>query len=589
MKKRSILLFVVTTGMLTACSCFGINTVKLSDTTRTVFTLTDLSMPGLGEDGAANRNLIPHKEVHFKVHPSYENVLYCDFVTYAELVANTFLIEGTRYECDGTNFTISNSDGQTFFAAEVNYRNKMIAYAGNITSARLDQMEQVASLGNLLTDAKVTQNTIKQGEVLYTSVYFKDYDFPIYYQNNKLIAPLAFFDSALGSALSLYHIDGFADLVQYSDQSAIEVPITTDNKSVAQTIQAYYQQNGMPEDLRLLERESLYLIMDNFYGLAAHKHIKSMTNYYDNLAISDALLSKDEATRNYSIFEAFAVLNDDHSGITKIAPHWGDKAEYSHRGPLSVDRRLLSQSLVAERNATWGTTPTDYGVDEQVRYSTSGETAYFYFDSFIFDRNLYKQENRDNLWHTDSYFYFLHQFEAIKAHGGVKNVIIDDSCNGGGTIGIAVKLLALISKDNHGSNFTYNLKTGTVSELAIQVDSNQDGQYDQDDVYGDDFNIYILTSPNSFSCGNILPVSAQFNGLAKIIGKKSGGGECVVGSNQLPSGRSIVHSSIERIVLVKDGKVYYGVENGATPDIELEYHQFYNLDHVETVIKEANQ
>ena len=98
------------------------------------------------------------------------------------------------------------------------------------------------------------------------------------------------------------------------------------------------------------------------------------------------------------------------------------------------------------------------------------------------------------------------------------------------------------------------------------------------------FILSVLTSPVSFSCGNLLPVFAKYKGDAKIIGQTSGGGECAVASSYLPSGRSIQYSS-NTILCNYDGKeMVRGVELGATPDIELPYYQFYDVDVLESAI-----
>ena len=588
MKRKALLLVGIGTCMLTLSSCFQQIFNYFTETTRTVFNLTDIAIEGIGTDAATNRKIIPHKEFKFKVHQRYENVLYCGFTTYAELVANTFKAKGVTYECNGSTFTVKNIDGQLIYAAGVDTSSKQLFYGGDLSSALVDEEQAESKYGSLLVDADIKQKTIQEPTTQFTFSSYANFKFPTYYQNKEFIAPLALFDAAFGGSSSLYHFDGFSDMLQYNSFMALTIPMGEDGGAITKPINEFYQEKGMPEDLCLLDKECLYFIMDNYYGLAAHKNIQSMSTYFDNHNIGKGLLSDDPDTRCYTIFEAFALLNDDHSGIRNINPYWGDKQTYSHRGPLSVDRRILNQSLLAQRDAALGTTRTDYGIDEQVHYSTSGDTAYFYFDSFIFDAMPYDEDNRDELWHSDSYFYFLHQFEEIKAHGGVKNVIIDDSCNGGGTVGIADKLLALISKDNYGSSITYDVKTSGITELIIRVDSNQDGKYDQDDVYGDDFNIYILTSPNSFSCGNLFPIRAQNQGTATIIGKKSGGGECVVGAAQLPSGRGISYSSTSRLVIMDNDKPQFVVEDGVTPDIDLEYYQFYNIDGLEDVINRAN-
>ena len=62
------------------------------------------------------------------------------------------------------------------------------------------------------------------------------------------------------------------------------------------------------------------------------------------------------------------------------------------------------------------------------------------------------------------------------------------------------------------------------------MDTNLDGRFDDEDGYGGQYNFYILTTGASYSCGNALPYFAQQRNLAKIIGEKPGGGDCVVGT-----------------------------------------------------------
>ena len=589
MKRITPILGMTIALLLSGCSCsLDFDLVGFKEVKRDVFNTTTsaLNNPAVSMDAAKNREVLGKKEVTFKMHPDYQNVPYCDFSTYASLVANTFTVEGVTYECDGKTFVIRNKAGQNMYVARVDYDDKMVYFAGSVTYATTTEEEVASMYGALLADADIEQKVIVEGVDNYTRASFASYDLPTYFIHGEFVAPLAFFDSAFGSSLSVYHFNDFKEILQYNSILSFVLPISPEGKSATQEVQAYYDENGMPYDLRRLEKASLYFVMDNYYGLQTHKHISSMSGYLNTHGIGKDLLSDDEETRCYAMQEAFAILNDDHSGVSTMAPHWGDKAEYQHRGQLSQDRQMLKKSLVAQRSAALGTTSTAYGIDEEVHYSTSGKTAYFYFDSFIFDTKPFDPTNRDNLWHTDSYFYFVHQLEAIKAHGGVENVIIDDSCNGGGTVGVAVKLLALLSKDNYGYDRTQNLQTGAITELSARVDSNQDGKYDEDDVYGDDFNIAILTGPNSFSCGNLLPVMCKYTGNAKLIGRKSGGGECVVGSTYLPSGRGIQLSSLTRLVTLQEDGSYRGVENGASVDIELNYADFYNIDKIETLLNQ---
>ena len=63
----------------------------------------------------------------------------------------------------------------------------------------------------------------------------------------------------------------------------------------------------------------------------------------------------------------------------------------------------------------------------------------------------------------------------------------------------------------------------------------------------------------------------------------SGGGECTVGENYLPSGEHFSHSSHMHIGWYEDSK-FIGDEEGAPLDIEISTDKFYNLDTLQQLI-----
>lgn len=152
---------------------------------------------------------------------------------------------------------------------------------------------------------------------------------------------------------------------------------------------------------------------------------------------------------------------------------------------------------------------------------------------------------------------------------GIKNFIIDLAQNGGGFEGVLYYMMAMLTnKKNHSS--AYEKKslctlTGNYSYSSATADLNLDGTYDDadKDVYYD-FNYAILTSRNSFSCGNLLPVLAQEEGIA-ILGETSGGGECQIGRGVTPENGMYQYSGCKKFVTQKG----VGVDIGAKPDYVL--------------------
>ena len=590
--KKNALLFILSTIALASCAAPAAASsskekVKLVEKSIETYSLVDIMNPAVTPLASDPAKLAEHGKkgaMTYYVHPDYPNVLYTTFEGYGKLLSSS-LPSDYAYSFSNNSILVKDEKGNAVFAATLDVDKKMFDVAGSLFLGSYG-MDTSTIAGALLADMKEESKTVIAPEDEYSRISYTTFakDFDLVVEDNTLYAPLALYDSVFGAKVSAYHIYDFERLVQYNNNVVMFLPLGTADGSIANKLSAYHEKNGMPYDLRLLDKAYLYQSFEYYYGLRNHRGIPSMSEYFSSLGYDERLTVENDDDRCIAYFDLFAGLEDDHTGINSLATWFGEKKELLFRGARSNERRMLRNSLLAQRNSTFGTTPTNYGIDGQIQYSKSGKTAYFYFDNFTFDFKPYDPGKRDGLWETDTYFYFVHAFEEIKKHGGVENVIIDDSCNRGGTLGIAIKLLALISKNNVGGVYQYDALQGSLVNLNCQVDSNCDGKYDANDVYGDDFNISILTSPVSFSCGNLLPVFAKYKGDAKIIGQTSGGGECAVGTTYLPSGKSIQHSS-NTILCNYDGEnVVRGVELGATPDIEMPYYQFYDIDALESAL-----
>ena len=221
----------------------------------------------------------------------------------------------------------------------------------------------------------------------------------------------------------------------------------------------------------------------------------------------------------------------------------------------------------------------------------------YMFDSFVFGNkeDVFNNDgsvNYSSACKVDTYFNLIDKLHEIKNHGGVENVVLDISTNGGGVLGVMMKVMALIS-NNDSSTISYmDEPTKQAVEAYIRVDINDDKLYNTDDCFGDDFNFYILTSDCSFSCANAFPCFAKTNNSAKIIGEKSGGGECAVAIHFLPNSQYIYHSSNLHLGYY-DGitNSFTGFESGAEPDIVLDKTiSWYDVDYLnESIARYQNQ
>lgn len=249
-----------------------------------------------------------------------------------------------------------------------------------------------------------------------------------------------------------------------------------------------------------------------------------------------------------------------------------------------------------------------------------GKTLIIRFDSFDLDQSggwqkYYAYANANDIVEPDpdaenmplpndtialfykAFYYILHNRYDCQ---NVTTVLIDDSCNGGGAKPVMQYILYLIT--GKGDLYYDDVRTGTKYHEITKADLNLDGVIDsKDEDYRKKFfgerstsesspcrglNVAILTSFNSFSCGNGLPCFAKERGI-KIIGEQSGGGSCVVGSGVTADGFPYNYSCNDRLSAQDFSK---SVEGGAEVDISLldgdSYEKFFNNDDLIAVLQE---
>ena len=143
-------------------------------------------------------------------------------------------------------------------------------------------------------------------------------------------------------------------------------------------------------------------------------------------------------------------------------------------------------------------------------------------------------------------------------------MVLDLSCNGGGAATAAIFTLGWFLGSAEVS--TRNTFTGGESFLTYQTDVNLVHEFDEKDTLaGRGLNLYCLTSPVSFSCGNLVPWAFKANGGVTLLGKVTGGGSCVVQPLTTAWGTTYQVSGFTRISFLKNG-AYYDVDRGADPD-----------------------
>ena len=165
---------------------------------------------------------------------------------------------------------------------------------------------------------------------------------------------------------------------------------------------------------------------------------------------------------------------------------------------------------------------------------------------------------------------------------GITNVIFDVTQNGGGDTFSLAQVLGLMTNDDITLDF-YNVRTNHAINEIFKIDANFDGDFTDLDAFAD-FNYYILSSGYSYSCANDFIVYCKKHNLAKIIGKKSGGGACCIAPFATPTGGLIIISGLSGFKDSEGNLPEYGVD----VDYEIEYENIYKKDYLIGAINSFN-
>ena len=210
-------------------------------------------------------------------------------------------------------------------------------------------------------------------------------------------------------------------------------------------------------------------------------------------------------------------------------------------------------------------------------YEEHGDTAYITFDGFdfnianigdLFGDELGKSNNitLDKVHDTIGLISYSVQ-QILRKDSPIKNVVLDLSLNGGGAVDAAAYVVAAFL--GKASFSVENALSGSRITNDYMCDINFDTKFDKNETLaGKGLNLYCLTTKASFSCGNLVPCIFKEDPHVSIIGQKSGGGACTVGTISTATGTVLDISSNTRLSYIKNGS-FYNVDQGAEPDISI--------------------
>ena len=323
----------------------------------------------------------------------------------------------------------------------------------------------------------------------------------------------------------------------------------------------------------------LCMELDFFYGLKDAHHISKFSDYFMQIGKSADLLNPDPLAADQVIFDMASYWFDDgHSGSVSHSYLVDSDTDIHDRYGFSLTSRAnLSQTMTMIR--------AQYP-ESQLPYYEVGNTAYVTFDQFVMNQafDYYaaaeKGEMPDPAADTLSLAYYAHQ-QITRENSPIENVVLDLSANGGGMAPTALWMVSWFLGEAQIS--VYHTATGAESTVVYRADVNFDHQYDEKDTISH-LNLYCLASPQSFSCGNLVPWAFKADGRVTLLGRVSGGGACSVDYMTTAWGTSYQLSSPNQLSFVKNGS-YYDVDQGAEPDVFIrDFRNFYDRNALTEII-----
>lgn len=357
-----------------------------------------------------------------------------------------------------------------------------------------------------------------------------------------------------------------------------------------------------PADLAAFAYDELCFAVDTFYGYPGRAPLNDALSA---LGLDQALLTfSDESRRCRALLRSeklgeyalgsqlLSALLDDggHTGLDFAAFYTADRPEFadfatdyymaSEGDPPDPSGYLRWRDENAFKKRLQQKRRKAYGNDH---YAEKGDTAVIWFDSFMYDFDGWQAfyEQGAPRPQNDQMAHVIDGLNRAAANPDIRNVVLDVSCNSGGSADMVVAILSLIADAPEFD--AENLLIGRVATHRYRVDRNFDGTFDDADRdVRYDLRFGVLTSRLSFSCGNLLPALMKDLGMP-VLGERSGGGTCAVAMHATPEGFVYQLSSGLARLVDHSG---HSFDEGVAPDVPLTEDEYCDLDTLSRAMNE---
>ena len=330
--------------------------------------------------------------------------------------------------------------------------------------------------------------------------------------------------------------------------------------------------------------QELRFAMYELYGNTRNKEVKDFDKFIKEQEYKDDLLSLDAVKYDVAMSKFLLQgVDDAHTTIhyTSIydLPTMANKNAYALKYE-GERRKTITDTLIANRNARKEKGLPEAGLD------IYNSTAFITFDEFSVNKEIkafgeYKDTNPSDFADKPMDM-FASSFNKIQENSNIKNVVIDLTTNGGGTVSCLSYLTSYFTKDP--SILIHFRLNDSTFEYHYETDLDQDGVFaSEKDTFEGKYNFYIMTSKASFSCANHMSTLCRNLGFGKVIGETNGGGSCVISFISNSSGY-IYNSSSEWTSLLNENGKYSTNDYGVEPGIKIDSAHFYDRQYIDQLL-----
>lgn len=396
------------------------------------------------------------------------------------------------------------------------------------------------------------------------SIDLKDYGIDIIESEDECYLPFQLLNNFLVSSSYIHYI--------YNGQKVIGdiYPSQLDD------IVTEAQPAPVSQDFAQFNFNMLRLFLDYFYGLKEEHHISSFFDYLMiDTGLIDSLISTDPVVFDSALSTLLNFyLDDGHSQFIKNS--WRTPQDQLDAGAGFqkffdlVDKMGYSNLRLLKSGYLKDARQKAYP-DGIPGYEEIEDTAFISFDKFTAKEDAdeyYAVKNFEDPQDTIELIMYAHQ-QITRENSPVKNIVLDLSLNGGGQVSAAVAVASWFT--GQATIMLRDTFTGAQTIETLRADINLNGKVvndNGDNVADGSYNLYCMISPQSFSCGNLLPAIFKNSGNITLIGKRSGGGSNAVLPATTASGTFFAISGNKQLSTTINGS-FYNIDTGIEPDVVL--------------------